>query len=55
MSWNLLESNPLDPEFVVMSSLVFMIPIQSQNKLVATSISTAGKDDYIRVYFIMNV
>lgn len=34
MSCNLLESNPLDPEFTVTSGHVFVITIQSQNKLV---------------------
>ena len=55
MSCNLLESNPLDPEFTVTSGHVFVSTIQSQNKLVVTSISTTGKDNYIQIYFIMNL
>ena len=55
MSCNLLESNPLDPEFTVTSGHVFVSTIQSQNKLVVTSISTTGKDNYIQIHFIMNL
>lgn len=55
MSCNLLESNPLDPELTVTSGHVFVSTIQSQNKLVVTSVSTTGKDNYIQIYFIMNL
>ena len=55
VSCNLLESNPLDPEFTVTSGHVFVSTIQRQNKLVVTSISTTGKDNYIQIHFIMNL
>ena len=52
--WNLLLLSHLDLKFMVMSGHVFLIPIQSQNKLVVASIGTAGKDDCIQMHFITN-